>query len=130
MAADAVPRVDRFFDEYKLGVGMKQETVLFWLAHYDLQHPGRIDQKREADEFMAYQQRVIEARKRFRTKEYDRAREAYYQTFDEARDNLMATAAPTRQALLVKMEVAALALGDEYLESTLADAQRLLGRGA
>lgn len=122
-------RVDRYFYDYKLGIGMTREAVLFWLAHYNLgaSSSAKIDAGRTADEFMGYQQNILDARKRFRTEELDEARRAYFPTYTEARDALMKVPAPTAAALLVKMEIAAVSRDDAHAESTLADARRLIG---
>lgn len=62
-----------------------------------------------------------------RTKELEAAAKSWSIPFHTARDGLMAIPAPTNAALLVKIEIASHSLDEDHGESTLADAQRLLG---
>lgn len=123
-------RVDRYFDEYKLGMSMSRDDVEFWLRSYVGRTGKRIDIARTADEFADYQRVHREARERFQTEQLYEAAKAHNAAYYRARDTLMAIAAPTVPALLVKIEIATTSLDDEHAESMLADARRLLARSA
>ncbi len=85
--------------------------------------------ERIADEFMAYKARSAEAKRLYRCKELAEQRSAYLPRYVEARDALIAVAAPDNGGLLTKLEIAAESLDDEHAESALADARRLLSVG-
>jgi hypothetical protein len=128
-AGEAHPRVDRYFDEYRLGMGMSRDRVVYWLHHYALDAKSNIDVQATADEFMAYQDEARKVSERFSVKRLDEACEAYRPTYFQARDALMAVDAPDSAALLVKIQLAAQSLDGDHAESTLADARRLLAAG-
>ncbi|WP_126173465.1 hypothetical protein [Altericroceibacterium xinjiangense] len=126
--AHATPaRVDRYFEEYGLGIGMTRAQIAFYLAHYNLRAKVKIDQNATLEEFEAYQNQTLAARKRFRTFEFDAARRAYYPTYVQAQNDLMKVPAPTNAALLMKVEIATTSQDEDHAESMLADARRLLG---
>ena len=133
------PREAKFFDEYKLGIGMKRDDAE-WHARYAVvsrkRYGGTTLSKRQADavraeadrivdEFMAYQARYEEAEKRHNVDALKRECEDYRDTYNNARDELMAIPAPDTEALLIKMEM--MSWSSKYEEGTLEDARRLLG---
>lgn len=141
----ACPRVDHYFDEYKLGMGMKRETVLMNLtvelsrqrakAFALLDEAGkreaclqiRADCERIADEFMAYQARDRATQERCRIDDLNEvAAEFGERHYFPARERLMETPAPDTAALLVKMGIAAQSGDEDHMERCHADAVRLL----
>ena len=128
-AGEAHPRVDRYFDEYRLGMGMSRDRVVYWLHHYVLGTKSNIDVQATADEFMAYQDEARKVSERFSVKRLDEACEAYRPTYFQARDALMALSAPDNEGLLIKIELSMQSLDGDHAESTLADARRLLATG-
>lgn len=131
-AADCTPeRVARYFDDYRLGIGMSRNDVEYWLRLYNTGRTDRrIDVGSTADEFMTYQQKFLDAHERYQTDRLYNEAQAQNPAYQEARDALMAVPAPTIAALLVKIEIAAVSLDDDHADSMLADARRLLGREA
>ena len=131
---DASPRVDRYFDEYRLNTLMERGHVEGALGMYNtrqrLTGGAKIDVQTVADEFVAYLRRGAELRKRFRVDEYWSEVQAYRPTYFEARDRIMGVPAPHVAALLVKIEISAISLDEEHANAVLADARRLVGREA
>jgi hypothetical protein len=82
---------------------------------------------RIADEFMAYQAHHKSEERRLRLDELREQENGYREHFLEARDALMGMPAPDTEALLFKLEVAAISCEDDHIESCLADAKRLIG---
>lgn len=120
-------RVDRYFDDYRLGIGMKRDAVEYWLNAYNVgRGEGRIDVARTADEFDAYQRQTLDARERFQTDRRYKEASGHNPVYQAARDALMEVPAPTIAALLIKIEIAAVSLDDDHGQSTLSDARRLL----
>ena len=70
-AGEAHPRVDQYFDEYRLGMGMSRDRVVYWLHHYVLGTKSNIDVQATADEFMAYQRADQQVAQRFNVKRTD-----------------------------------------------------------
>lgn len=128
-AADVeVPREDRFFDEYNLGMGMSRERVLDALRSYGWRAGEAVDEPAILAEFEDYQARVRAANKRHRVEELDAKVDELREPWREAREALMAVPAPDQAALLVKLEVALISGCDDHADSALADARRLLAR--
>jgi hypothetical protein len=124
---EALPeRVDRYFDDYRLGMGMNRETVLFWLRIYASNPAHSLDVEATADEFMEYQRLNAEISSRFRVDELYQEMSDYLPAFNEARNAMMEVPAPDKAALLVKIENASISLCEDHAEATLADARRLL----
>ena len=122
----AQPRIDRYFDDYGLGMGMDRDSVVRRLHTYALCRNDAINVQATADEFMAYQQRHDELCQQFKTKELNQRCKEYLPVYERARDDLMRLPAPDTDALLVKMGIAAMSLADEHATLALADAHRLL----
>lgn len=130
MRADC-PRVDRYFDEYGLGVGMSRDGVVFKLGIYAAAQGSDFDVEAAADEFMAYQERALGSRRRYRLNELMAAADAYGDSvYFPARDKLMSLPAPDASGLLAKLQIAAVSCDDEHVASCLADARRLLAADA
>lgn len=129
-ADEATPdRIDRYFDTFKLGIGMKRDDVEFWLRQYVARTGDVIDIAGTADDFDQYQQLILAARERFEVERLWRELRAHQPDFDRARDDLMAVPAPDHEALLIKLQITAMSLDEDHAESTLADAKRLLRGG-
>lgn len=127
------PRVDRYFDAYKLGFGMGRDRVECFLRLYNtgarLNGKPQLDTAATADEFMAYQEHHQGIRKLHRVDAWEKEASDYGQAhYFPARTALMAVPAPDTDALLVKIGIAAEAYDDEFMECCYADAKRLLGR--
>lgn len=132
-AEAALPRVDGFFDEYRLGMSMKRDAVEFHLQLYNTRErvagKPQIDIAATAEEFERYRREHEAIARRFRVKELDQRCQQCLPTYRSARDALMAVPAPDQAALLIKMEIATVPLDEEHAESALADARRLLSDG-
>lgn len=139
----ACPRVDSYFDEHKLGIGMNRKTALgnaqyavairageaagAGKAMTDAEVAALYDEcPRVVDDFMVYQERHKETERLYRVKELNEHVSAYRETYFEARDAFMRVPAPDAEALLAKMEIASTWLDDPYVDSAFADARRLL----
>ena len=121
------PRVDHYFDEYKLGIGMSRERVVETLRWYAYRGARPVDVDATADEFMAYQESHKECHERHRTEELNDAASEYGEThYFPARAALMAAPAPDAEALLLKMEIAATWADEPFVDSCFADVRRLL----
>jgi hypothetical protein len=127
LSAAGPERIDRYFDDYKLGIGMKREAVVYRLKVYAASIGEDMDIEGTADAFMTYQSECTAQREKFRTDAFFAAGKAHQPTFNRARDALMEIPAPNTAALLVKIEIAAASLDDDHAEAMLADARRLLG---
>ncbi len=119
-------RVDRYFEDYGLGIGMKRDDIEFWLRRYVTRTCEKLDVQAVADEFDAYQAETIAARERFQTDNLYQEGKAINPLFSAARDQLMRCPAPDQSSLLLKIEVASISLDDEHASHMLADARRLL----
>jgi hypothetical protein len=139
--AAAHPREDRFFDEYDLGMGMSRDRAVHSASYSIFRRElrdrplpdaaaARAEAQRVADEFMAYQAEHQRLQRLHHLPELEKQVKAYRPRYWGARDALMRVPAPDTDALLVKMEIAAMSLDDEHAESALADAKRLLARRA
>jgi len=128
LAGAACPRVDVFFDKYRLGMGMNRSRVVENLQYYNVRNDraNRIDVEAVADDFMAFQERSKAAEQRFCVGELEEAIEASRPAFHETREALMRVSAPDTAALLVKIEIAFCSLDTDHADSTLVDAKRLL----
>lgn len=142
-ADNATPdRVDRYFDEFNLGIGMSRRRVMPAITHAIVRRDypeGHLlfreesaavvdDAERLTDEFMGYQQKITDARERYQTEQRWDEMRAHQPKFEAARNAFMAVPAPDTDALLTKMEIAAVSLDDDHADSCLADAKRLLGK--
>ena len=127
------PRVDRYFEEYRLDTSMTRDQAESALKMFNtrarLSGRAQIDATKIADEFAASLKRSADLKKHFRVDEHWDRMKAYQTTFDEVRDAIMKIPAPHVAALLIKIEIAAISLDDEHAESVLADARRLLSNG-
>lgn len=126
------PRIDRYFNEDKLGIGMSRERVIDRLRvnHWVKGEAGDEEAIRaHADEFMAYQERHEQTKKLHRVDEWEEQASAYGEAhYFPARTALMAVPAPDTEALLVKMGIAAESGDEDFMASCYADARRLFGR--
>ena len=120
-------RPDQFIDEYRLGIGMDRQQIGMRLYMYQGMNKQELDIPRITEEFDAFQQRVLAARRRCSTEETWAACQDYQPAFQQARDALMAVASPDTKALLIKIEIAAMSLDCDHAEAMRVDAQRLLG---
>lgn len=130
LAGAACPREGIYFDEYNLGMGTSRERVISALGWYQVSSGKPINAGQIADDFMAYQARHEATNKRFGVKALDADANAQKPRYFAAREALMAVPAPDTDALLMKFQIATISLDDEFLESALADANRLLGKDA
>lgn len=126
------PRDASFFDQDKLGIGMDRDRVIdtlrvnYWTKGREADEEAV---RARADEFMAYQERHKQTRKLHGVEESEEQAVAYGEAhYFPAREALMAVPAPGTDALLIKMEIAAGAGDEEFMDSCYADAKRLLGR--
>ncbi|TMJ19544.1 MAG: hypothetical protein E6G92_07145 [Alphaproteobacteria bacterium] len=125
--ANRPARIARYFEDYRLGIGMKRQDVESRLRAYNTgRSEGRIDVARTADEFDAYQRQILEVNERFQTDRLFNEASAHNPIYKAACDALMSAPAPHTAALLIKLEIAAISLDDEHMESAVADARRLL----
>jgi hypothetical protein len=146
---DECPRVDRFFDEYGLGMSMTRERAIraiTWrccqrehVSAMILYPPDKRDLNDEkldainaeadrvADEFMAFQARHDEAWERHGVDKLAARVAEYRELYFEARDDLMAVPAPDVEAVLTKFQIAATYVDHAYVDSAVADACRFLG---
>lgn len=121
------PRIDAYFDEYKLGIGMSRERVVDALRWYALRSGKPVDVEAATAEFMLYQARHKESRARHRIDELnDHARAYGEEHYFPAREALMALPATDTEGLLLKMEVAATWSDEPFVDSVFADVRRML----
>lgn len=121
------PRIDVYFDEYKLGMGMKRERVVDALRCYAIRRGEPLDVEATADEFMLYQARHKESRERHRIMELNDQAFAYGKDhYFPAREALMALPATDTEGLLLKMEIAATWCDEPLVDSVFADVRRML----
>lgn len=127
-AADVeCPREGRFFDTYGLTTEMDRERAVRALGWYTMRTGDPANAERIADEFQAYMERSRAADERHGLKELDAQIEAVGGRWQAVRHALMQVPAPDVPALLAKLKVAIHSLNDDYGDSALADAKRLLG---
>ena len=131
---EAHPRVDRYFDDYRLNTVMERGHVEGSLSMYNnrqrLTGGAQIDVQQVADEFFAYLKRNADSREHFRLEESWGRVQANRPAYFEARECIMGVPAPHLAALLVKIEISAISLDEGHAEAVLADARRLLGEEA
>lgn len=125
-ADDECPREARFFDTYRLGMGMSRQRVIDELRWYSDRTGGRINEHELADKFEAYQARSQEAAKRHSVDELDKRIDELKEPWRAAREAIMAIPAPDTAALLVKLDIAFTSLCTDHAEIAMADARRLL----
>jgi hypothetical protein len=147
-AEESLPeRVDFYFDELKLGIGMRRDdarrAIITALSIQTFGNNGgpkpgtdayeaklveiADEANRIAAEFMAYQEDIQAERTRLRVEELRQDAIEYGEAhYFPARHALMQTPAPDFAALLVKMGIAARWADEPFVDSALADAKRLL----
>jgi len=135
-------RVDRYFDEFNLGIGMSRHRVMPAIIHAVVRRDypeGHLLSREESaavvdeaerltDEFMEYQQKLTDARERFQTEQRWDEMRAHQPEFEAARNALMAVPAPDTDALLTKMKIALESMEEAHAVSSLEDAKRLIGK--